>query len=194
MTDSPAVVGLLLAGGEGRRLGGRDKGMVSWNGRSMAKWVFDALALVVQPVLISANRSLSQYQMLAPGHVYRDAGSICGQGPLAGLLTGMRAAEALGASAVLVSPCDTPEITPVLLAQLLEAWSKTPHLPAIAGCEGRMHPLHGIYPVVFAELLERQLESGNRRVMVFAEAARAVKVPCENAVSAFRNRNRPEDF
>ncbi|MCG2582034.1 MAG: NTP transferase domain-containing protein, partial [Marinobacter sp.] len=35
----PHIAGLLLAGGEGRRLGGRDKGMVPWNGRPMAAWV-----------------------------------------------------------------------------------------------------------------------------------------------------------
>lgn len=194
LINPPPVVGLLLAGGEGRRLGGRDKGMVPWRGRPMARWVFDALTQVVQPVLISANRSLNDYQALAPGQVYEDATNVRGQGPLAGLLTGMRAAEKLGASAVLVSPCDTPEIAPDVFAQLLGAWAKAQCLPVVAECEGRVHPLHGIYPVAFAALLEKQLEGGNRRVMVFAEAAGTARVPCENSIQAFKNRNRPEDF
>jgi molybdopterin-guanine dinucleotide biosynthesis protein A len=191
---SPGVVGLLLAGGEGRRLGGCDKGMVLWQGRPMASRVFEALSSVVQPVLISANRSLDRYQALAPQQVYPDEPGLSGQGPLAGLLTGMRAARALGARAVLVSPCDTPDITPGVFAGLLEAWASNPERPAIAECEGRAHPLHGVYPVASDRLLEQQLASGNRRVMVFAETAGAVSVDCRGAVQALRNRNRPEDF
>lgn len=194
LTDSTKVFGLLLAGGEGRRLGGVDKGMVHWRGRAMAGWVFDTLLSVVQPVLISANRSLADYQALAPGRVYEDAANLHGHGPLAGLLTGMKEAEKLGARAVLVSPCDTPEITPEVFCRLLQAWDKAPGRAVVAECEGRVHPLHGIYPVTLSALLERQLEADNRRVMVFAETAGAVKVKCENAAQAFRNRNRPEDF
>jgi molybdopterin-guanine dinucleotide biosynthesis protein A len=192
--DYPGVAGLLLAGGEGRRMGGRDKGMLLWHGRPLAGWVFNALASAVQPVLISANRSLSGYQALAPGQVYEDEPGLSGQGPLAGLLTGMKAARALGADAVLVSPCDTPEITPEVFACLLTTWARTPARPVIAECEGRVHPLHGVYPVAMIPLLEQQLVSGNRRVMVFAETTGAVRADCKNAARAFRNRNRPEDI
>ncbi|MCG2579940.1 MAG: molybdenum cofactor guanylyltransferase [Marinobacter sp.] len=190
----PHIAGLLLAGGEGRRLGGRDKGMVPWQGHPMAAWVCDALSSVASPVLISANRSLEDYQQLAPDRVFEDDDSIRGQGPLAGLLTGMKQAAALGAEAVLVCPCDTPEITPEVLSYLVDAWRKAPKNPVIAECEGRAHPLHGVYPVLLAPLLEKQLQEGNRRVMVFAEAAGAVKVKCEDAAQAFKNRNRPEDL
>jgi molybdopterin-guanine dinucleotide biosynthesis protein A len=160
----------------------------------MASRVFEALSSVVQPVLISANRSLNSYQALAPEQVYPDDPGLSGQGPLAGLLTGMRVARVLGARAVLVSPCDTPDITPGVFAGLLEAWASNPERPAIAMCERRAHPLHGVYPVASDRLLERQLSDGNRRVMVFAEAAGAAGVDCSGAAQALRNRNRPEDF
>lgn len=193
-SHQPHIAGLLLAGGEGRRLGGRDKGMISWQGRPMAAWVYDTLKSVASPVLISANRSLDDYRQLAPEQVFEDDDSIRGQGPLAGLLTGMKQAAALGADAVLVCPCDTPEITPEVLSCLVNAWQKAPERPVIAECEGRAHPLHGVYPVSLAPLLEKQLQEGNRRVMVFAEEAGADKVKCEDAAQAFKNRNRPEDL
>jgi len=193
--DSPApVIALLLAGGEGRRLGGRDKGMEPWQGAPMAQWVLNALAEVVSPVLISANRSLSDYEKLTPGNVLEDSPELKGQGPLAGLLTGMRHAASLGAKAVLVSPCDTPEITSEVLSDLISAWYQEPEKPVLAECEGRVHPLHGVYPVTLAPLLERHLESGNRRVMVFTEAAGARKLECLNVARAFKNRNQPKDF
>lgn len=193
-SDRKHIAGLLLAGGEGRRLGGRDKGMVPWQSRPMAAWVYDALAAVASPVLISANRSRDDYRTLAPDLVFKDDSAVSGQGPLAGLLTGMKQAAALGADAVLVCPCDTPEITPDVLSYLVNTWRKAPENPVIAECEGRAHPLHGVYPVSLAPLLEKQLREGNRRVMVFAEMAGAVKVECESAVQAFKNRNRPEDL
>lgn len=175
-------------------MGGRDKGLLPWQGRPMAQWVFEALAAVVGPVLISANRSLAEYRKLAPTLVCQDAESIKGHGPLAGLLSGMNAAAGLGAEAVLVSPCDTPEITPEIFAALIGAWRQSPERPVVAHSAGWTHPLHGIYPVAFAPLLEQQLADGNRRVMVFAEAAGVVRLDCDQAAPAFRNRNRPEDL
>lgn len=193
-SDRKHIAGLLLAGGEGRRLGGRDKGMVPWQGRPMAAWVYDTLKSVASPALISANRSLDDYRQLAPNRVFEDEEAVRGQGPLAGLLTGMKQAATLGVDAVLVCPCDTPEITPEVLSCLVDAWRKAPKHPVIAECEGRAHPLHGVYPVSLAPLLEKQLQEGNCRVMVFAELAGAIKVKCEDAVQAFKNRNRPEDL
>lgn len=193
--DTPEpVIALLLAGGEGRRLGGRDKGMVPWKGIPMAQWVIRALATVASPVLISANRSLPDYRKLAPDHVLEDPPELKGQGPLAGLLTGMKQAARLGAKAVLVSPCDTPEITPEVFSDLVNAWRQEQETPVIAKCEGRAHPLHGVYPVTLAPLLEQQLKSGNRRVMVFAEAAGVTTLDCDSAAPAFKNRNTPEDL
>lgn len=191
--QSGNVAGLLLAGGEGRRLGGRDKGMVPWQGRPMAGWVYDALTAVVNPVLISANRSLDDYRALAPGLVCPDPDHIRGQGPLAGLLTGMLAARALGAVAVLVCPCDTPGITPQVLQTLLTTWRDSPEVAVIAESDGRQHPLHGVYPVAFADSLAAQLAAGNRRVMEFARATGARVVALPGAHGVFANRNLPAD-
>lgn len=160
----------------------------------MAQWVFNALSAVASPVMVSANRSLAEYRKLAPGYVFEDAPELFGQGPLAGLLTGMKQASLLGAHAVLVSPCDTPEIVPKVFSDLIYAWRQAPEKPVVVMCEGRIHPLHGVYPVALAPLLEQQLESGNRRVMVFARAAGVETLNCTGSADAFKNRNRPEDF
>ncbi|WP_336367442.1 molybdenum cofactor guanylyltransferase MobA [Marinobacter sp. C2H3] len=188
------VAGLLLAGGQGTRMGGLDKGLVDWRGRPMAGWVHDALASAVSPVLISANRSLEVYEGLAPGRVITDAPVHRGQGPLAGLLRGLEETERLGVAALLVCPCDTPEITPDTLRRLLAAWRSAPERPVVAESEGRQHPLHGVYPVSVREALATWLNSGERRVMRFAESVGAAVLDCPGASAAFRNRNRPEDL
>lgn len=189
-----AVAGLLLAGGEGRRMGGADKGLMPWLGVPMAYRIFSELGKVVTPVLISANRNLEHYQELAPGRVFRDEEVFRGQGPLAGLHRGLVEAAHLGAKAVLVCPCDTPDTSTQVFSLLLEAWQAEPEHPVLAESEGRIHPLHGIYPVACAPLLEQQLRQGNRRVMAFAGMAGARRQACDRMSEAFRNRNYPEDL
>ena len=85
-------------------------------------------------------------------------------------------------------------IQPEVFERLLIAWRQQPDLPVTAQCNGRSHPLHGIYPVSLANLLETQLRDDNRRVMVFAETAGAKTLDCPDAAEAFKNRNRPEDL
>lgn len=187
------LVALLLAGGAGQRLGGIDKGLALWNGRPMAHWVADTLSKVADRMLISANRSLDRYEELSPGGVISDDPPYQQQGPLSGLLAGMRAAQASGARAVLVCPCDTPEISEDLCRSLAKAWRKEPERPVVVSCEGRVHPLHGIYPVALADVVEALLAQGERRVMKFADQVGARHVETHNA-RAMKNRNSPEDI
>lgn len=99
-----------------------------------------------------------------------------------------------GARAVLVCPCDTPGITPAVLASLLTAWQAQPDRPVIAEHRGRRHPLHGVYPVALAEALARRLRAGERRALGFAEAMAARPVICAAPEAVFRNLNRWRDL
>jgi molybdopterin-guanine dinucleotide biosynthesis protein A len=93
-----------------------------------------------------------------------------------------------------VCPCDTPGVTPALLRQLLQAWRNAPDRPVIARCDGRYHPLHGVYPVAMAAALEQQLCNDNRRVMMFARSQQAQSLECPGLSELFTNRNRPQDL
>ena len=194
MTRPDRIIGLLLAGGKGTRMGGQDKGLVPWQGKAMAEWVLQALRTIPPAVFVSANRSLPDYERLAPGRILEDPPELRDQGPLAGLLTGLKAAETQGAEAVLVCPCDTPGITPGTLSALVTAWQTQPDRPAIAEHNGRLHPLHGVYPVNVMVELDRWLALDNRRVMGFAESVGAVAVDCPEADEVFKNRNNFRDL
>ncbi len=194
MNRPDRLIGLLLAGGKATRMAGIDKGMAPWHGAPMAQWVYRALNTVTSMVYISANRSLADYEKLAPGRILPDPPRLQNQGPLAGLLTGLIAAEQRGAEAVLVCPCDTPGITPGTLDALATAWQAQPGRPAIAENNGRIHPLHGVYPVSLIVELDNWLKSDNRRVMGFAASVGAVAVDCPETEEVFRNRNRTEDL
>ena len=113
-----SITGGILAGGEGKRFGGADKGWLSFADRSFVETVRDALAPQVDEIVISANRNLPRYQAL--GHtVVTDE---VGHGPAAGLL---RLLEAASCPWVLCVPCDALSLPPTLARDMLDAqWAE----------------------------------------------------------------------
>src|SRR6266850_1995655 len=85
------VSGILLAGGQGRRMGGVDKGLQLLRGKPMAQWALERLAPQVDEVLINCNQNLESYARfgyrLVPDEITGFAG------PLAGLHAGLKAAS-----------------------------------------------------------------------------------------------------
>jgi molybdopterin-guanine dinucleotide biosynthesis protein A len=99
----------ILAGGEGRRHGGADKGWLPYRGRPLIEHVVDALRPQVDEVLVSANRNLERYETLGL-RVVRDAERA---GPLAGVCRLLIVARHPW---LLCVPCDAPQL-PADLAQ-----------------------------------------------------------------------------
>lgn len=191
--DRGQLMGVVLAGGEGRRMGGQDKGLLLWRGEPMIARVLAALQPVVAEVMISANRSLSEYRAFAQ-RVEPDLPACQAQGPLGGLLTAMTLARSLGYDALLVCPCDTPALTPHVLRKLLQAAGPFPERPTVTTVAGRLHPLHGVFPVSLASALAGCLARDERRVRVFLDAVNTTTVDCTDEASAFINCNTLADL
>ena len=116
------ITGLILAGGQGTRMGRVDKGLQPFGGATMVAHVLQRLAPQVDTVVINANRNLPQYQ--AAAGAYTDTGTVIVpdrmggfEGPLAGVQAGLHdcATELL-----LTVPCDSPFL-PADLAERLSA-------------------------------------------------------------------------
>jgi len=120
-TDSrQTVTGLLLCGGEGRRLGGADKPLQALAGRPLLEYVVQALRPQVARIIVSANRTPERYQPY--GEAVVDDGRHRGRGPLAGIAAGLAAAAA---GPVLCVPGDAPHLPSDLLARLAAARAAT---------------------------------------------------------------------
>src|SRR5690242_16536522 len=61
MAAAPRTLGVILAGGEGRRVGGRDKGLLSLRGKPVVESVLAILRRQCDDVLVIANRNQDQY-------------------------------------------------------------------------------------------------------------------------------------
>jgi molybdenum cofactor guanylyltransferase len=101
----PPLSALMLAGGEGRRMGGLDKGLVVHEGRPMLEHVMARLPVQVVDRVISCNRNIEQYAQY--GRVVSDQGQHrlphTYAGPMAGLLAGVPTCQQ---EWLLVMPCD----------------------------------------------------------------------------------------
>ena len=186
------ILGLVLAGGEGRRLGGGDKTLAEVGGLAILDRILARLGPQVGALALSANgdrarfasRRLPVVPDLAPG-----------QGPLGGILAGLRAASAIlpGCRAILSVPGDAPFLPADLAARLLDAADG--ERPAIARSAGRDHPVVGLWPLTLADELEAFLSAGLRRAGDFACRAGAVAVAWPDAAGdPFLNVNTPEDL
>ena len=110
------ITGLVLAGGQGSRLDGRDKGLILLGDRSLSARVVTRFAPQVDQLLLNANRNEAAYAALGHpviGDLRHDF-----PGPLAGIAAGFaRATHALLA----IVPCDSPFLPTDLVARLYQA-------------------------------------------------------------------------
>lgn len=114
MSAQNKVSGVVLAGGQARRMQQQDKGLVLFNGRPLVSYALTALEPLVDEVLISANRNQALYSRF--GYPVLGDNRPGFDGPLAGILAAMQSARN---SLLLVTPCDSPLINSMHLERLL---------------------------------------------------------------------------
>jgi molybdopterin-guanine dinucleotide biosynthesis protein A len=158
------ITGLVLAGGQGRRMGGRDKGLVEYQGKPLVDHVIQRLVPQVDELLISANRNLDEYGQRGYRIVVDTLPGF--QGPLAGLLAGLQAASH---EWVLTVPCDMPQLPEDLAVRLMAA--RHGYSIVVAEDGSRLHPAVMLIHKRLADKLADYLQSGMRSVHGFQESA-----------------------
>lgn len=112
------VVGIILAGGEGRRMGYQNKGLLPLAGKPMIAHVIEKISTQVDRIYISANDDLTQYRAFNLP-VIKDEASWSNQGPLAGIASVLR--QLSEDDIIQVVSCDGPMIPDNLVATLSAA-------------------------------------------------------------------------
>ncbi len=163
------MTGVVLAGGRGQRMNGQDKGLLALRGRPLAAHALDALRLQVASLLVSANRNLDAYAALGAPVLSDTRPGF--EGPLAGMLTALRAAKT---DWVLFMPCDTPGLPDNLAARLYQA--VTGKSSAYATTRGDAHHTCCLLHRRLADAIEAALNSGHRAVRDFHASQNAVAV------------------
>lgn len=182
------MTGVILAGGQARRMGGQDKGLIPLAGQPMASHVVQALRPQVQQVLINANRHPADYAQLGCQVIPDPIGEFFG--PLAGMLAALEAAET---PLVLSVPCDSPLLPGDYAQRMLHALQQEQAQIAVAASD-RWQPVFALLPKALAGDLRHALAQGERKIDRWFQQYRVAVVDFQDAAQMFRNINTPEEL
>jgi molybdopterin-guanine dinucleotide biosynthesis protein A len=190
------VVGVLLAGGRARRMGGGDKCLRPLGDRPILAHVIARARPQVEALVLNANGDPARFAAFGlpvAADLIEDFA-----GPLAGVLTGMAWTRANRPECPWIATIatDTPFFPGDLVARLRAAVVGEAADLACALSAGRAHPVFGLWPVRLADDLRRAMvEDGIRKVDVWTARHRLVEVPfATDPIDPFFNTNRPEDL
>jgi molybdopterin-guanine dinucleotide biosynthesis protein A len=190
------VVGLILAGGLSRRMGGGDKALRLLCGRTLLERVIERLEPQVEALLLNANGNPQRFARFGLPIV---ADGIAGYpGPLAGVLAGLdwMAGHRPDCEGVVSVASDAPFLPDDLVARLEEGLASSGKQLACAASAGQAHPVFAFWPVALrAALRQAILAEGIRKVDLFTARHGLLLVPFADApVDPFFNVNRPQDL
>lgn len=184
MTAEYTITGLILAGGQGRRMGTLDKGLQLLRGRPMIAWVLERFGPQVSEVLISANQNLDRYATFGPRVLPDEIGGFAG--PLAGLERGM--SEARG-DLVATAPCDSPYLPEDLVERLHRALVERTADLAVARTGTQVHPVFCLCRRSLHAHLRAYLAAGGRKIDAWYSSLVVVEVAFDDEETAFSNIN-----
>jgi molybdopterin-guanine dinucleotide biosynthesis protein A len=185
----PAITGVVLAGGLGRRMGGVDKGLRTLHGRPMVAAVIERFAPQVSELLINANQNIEVYAQFG----YRVIPDVIGgfAGPLAGLHAALSAAAH---PLVATTPCDSPFLPADVVARLHAAMSANDAQLAVAKTGEQAHPVFCLCRRDILPHLEKFLADGGRKIDLWYATLRVVEVNFDDVADAFSNINSPQEL
>lgn len=185
----PTVTGLILAGGQARRMGGTDKGLIDYRDRPLIEHVIQALSPQTEKLVINANRHHTIYQSYGYPVITDDSEGY--QGPLAGMLAGLRQTDS---DFLLTVPCDCPFINARLRQRMLETLLLSSKTLAVATDGERIQPVFSLLPAHLEDSLAAFLDSGERKIDHWLYQHAVAEVDFSDCPEMFTNLNRPEDL
>ena len=176
-----SILGVILAGGQARRMGGIDKGRLKIGDVSILEITTKSLSFQLDKIVLNANGDLGRFSDL---EIQVIPDTIKGYvGPLAGILSGMRFAEKNGFTSILTVASDTPFFPADLVSKLSDTSVMDNALISLAGTKQNdklvRHPTFGLWSVSLADDLEKNIQAGLRKIVLWADkhSAKTVLFP-----------------
>jgi len=157
---------IILAGGEGNRVAGLDKGLINYHGTTLINHVIDVVKPQVDEIIISANRNIETYEAYGYKVVSDTANDY--QGPLAGIAAALPFCQN---DWVLIAPCDMP----LLPSDIIEKLSQhiTGKTLCIAEVGNRFQLVFLVNKSVLPSILQ-SVQDGQLRLMQWVESQNPV--------------------
>lgn len=176
---------IILAGGEGKRAGGMDKGLILYQNRPLIEHSITAVAHQVDDIVISANRNLYVYEKYSD-HVINDTSNNY-RGPLAGITASLPYCDH---DLVLVVACDMPSLPADLVQRLaVDIQDKSICIATV----DKHHQLAMIIKKDLQSSLQQQLNNNQLKLIQWVESVPHSAITFDDAPQAFINLNKLPD-
>jgi molybdenum cofactor guanylyltransferase len=184
-TDVTAVI---LAGGQGRRMGGRDKGLLEFDGRLMIEILIERLKDQQLDILINANRNQAIYESYGYPVIGDELEDY--QGPLAGFASAM---ATVTSNYILTLPCDSPMLANNFADRFIETQDRGKSSVCVAHDGERLQPVYALIDTRLLDDLKLFLDSGERKIDRWYARHNYARVNFSDDTAMFQNINTPED-
>ena len=182
------ITAVILAGGQGRRMGGQDKGLIEFDGQPLVAILIDRLEPQISNIMINANRNRERYQAFGYPVVSDQLDDY--QGPLAGFACAMNTVDT---DFILTLPCDGPLLVADYVARFIACQAQTGASICVADDGERLQPVHALIKVDLQPSLNSFLDSGDRKIDRWYAMHDFVHTDFSDCADMFRNINTPSD-
>lgn len=189
MIDRSQLSALILAGGQGLRMNGADKGLVAVHRRRMIEHVLERIRPQVDRVMISANRNHPEYQGYGLPVLADQRDDF--QGPLAGIAEGL---QQLATPWLVVVPCDSPQLPLDLAQRLCDGVQSTPSRVAIAHDGQHLQPAFNLIHQDLLPSLRQYLDGDGRKLGHWLRQQQPAVVDFSDQPESFINLNSSEQL
>ena len=176
---------IILAGGEGKRVGGVDKGLLEYKNRPLIEYIINTIRPQVDDIVISANRNHDRYKQYSSKVVSDKSEKYLG--PMAGIDAALPHCKH---DWVLIIACDTPLLAADIIDKFLQ--TKTDSKLYIAESNNKMQLLLLLHRSLHSSI-KRALSENQLRLMRWAKSQQP-EIVIFHAVAAFKNFNNSKDF
>jgi molybdenum cofactor guanylyltransferase len=182
------ITAVILAGGQGRRMGGQDKGLIEFDGQPLVAILIDQLEHQLSNIMINANRNRERYQAFGYPVVSDQLDDY--QGPLAGFACAMNTVDT---DFILTLPCDGPRLAADYVARFIASQAQTGAPVCVADDGERLQPVHALISVDLLSSLNSFLDSGDRKIDRWYAMHDFVHTDFSDCADMFHNINTPSD-
>jgi molybdenum cofactor guanylyltransferase len=183
------VTGVILAGGQARRMQGQDKGLVLLNNKAMIEYVIESLIQQVGELLINANRNLEKYAAYGFDIVSDELSGY--HGPLAGMASAL---SKITTPYMLTVPCDSPFIADDLATRLINALETDDADISVAHNGERMQPVFCLMKKELLSSISDFLNQGERKIDKWFNQHKIAIADFSDKPETFDNLNTIEDI
>ena len=193
MISPDQMTGLILAGGRAQRMGGIDKGLISFHGKPLIESSIARLKNQVGSILINANRNITKYASYGYPIIMDETPDF--SGPLAGFTAGLKTCQT---PYLLTTPCDSPLLPTDLGTKLAAEMERGDFQLVYASskeADGKVwaQPVFCLMRADLQEPLEVYLQKGDLKIDRWFKELRSSTVVFNDAQS-FANVNTPDEL